>query len=497
MYYFLTGSFTKNSAGIEHAQVNRLKLFREHGKNSAILTVSFNRFLHSFLHDDYGLEDEEFINLYDYFGDSVSIEELKITINDITTDTISGQNVYAFNRKIMSFTQFDNGNLNTVNYFDGDGILVQRDCYDSRGYKSLIQLFAKDEGVSENSNWLSTENFYSPVGRLYFTKNYRKRGKSTVLTNMILTDLDGKMNTFLNEKDLYSFFLNKLVNESQDVLMSDRSNITNLPMLSTNAKKIECFHSIHFRDSWNSQSPLTYNSISQTELLSKLDLIVTPTPEQATDMRSRLRTSVPITNVSVGISELQKKVPASSRIKGKIVAVARIFYEKHLDAIVRAVKQVHNQIPGITLDIYGYPDGTHKELDKLNELISELDLQEIVTLKGYQADLSHVYDEAELLLVSSRYEGFCLAILEAMSHGVPTVGFRAPYGTNYLIQNDQNGYILDFDDIDGMAERTKEILDNSLLLERLSKGAYARAADFDKDAVWNQWENALKLVEKQ
>lgn len=111
MYYFLNNRLDSNSSGIEHAEVKRLKLFKQKGVKAKLAMRDYNRFAHRNL-PLYGLNDDDYVNMYDFFAGTVNYPQQKMTIDELPipeSDQIkkvdNGYEVYDGNRK------------NNVNYF--------------------------------------------------------------------------------------------------------------------------------------------------------------------------------------------------------------------------------------------------------------------------------------------------------------------------------------------------------------------------------------------
>ncbi|URZ86554.1 glycosyltransferase [Floricoccus penangensis] len=506
MYYFLTANIAEQLSGIEHAEIKRLNLFKKKGVPAKIIGIEYNRFVYDNLDLIKGLEKGDYLNFYEYFAQSLDFEPRKTSIKDIPgignyeIKDIDG-NKFAFfgNRKAFQIV-LRGDELDYISYFDSDGILLEQDFYDSRGFISLIKYYAYNENNSDDTPWVNTEEFVSPSGRIYFKKFYRKSGDGIVNTNQQLTGPEGRIYSVMNQDEAFGIFLDYLNQEDggKNVFIADRSNIANIAMINmqTPAFKIEHFHNIHVRDYWDTMgSPLVYPSIANTEQLSSMDMILTPTQNQADDMVKRLRTQVPINAVPVGIvadGELDRISKLNvEKIKGKIVTVARIFPEKHLDDAVRAFKLAHDKLPWITLDIYGYAEGTGEEKKKVEKVIAEYNLEEIVKLKGYTGSMDEIYGQAELTMMTSRFEGFVLAILEAATYGIPCVSYDTNYGPSYLVKEGVSGYIVPNGDYQTLADRIVTIFSDDKKLSELSLGASERARDFTEDKVWEEWQNKV------
>ena len=107
------------------------------------------------------------------------------------------------------------------------------------------------------------------------------------------------------------------------------------------------------------------------------------------------------------------------------LAVGRVSPNKALESTVAAlaVARVHGD-PGATLRIVGKP-ATDSYVAALQRYVAELGLADAVTFAGHASDdaVAAAYAEADVLVVTSEHEGFCVPVVEAMSAGLPVVAF--------------------------------------------------------------------------
>lgn len=82
MYYFLNNRLDANSSGIEHAEVKRLKLFKRNHVKAKIVMSEFNRFAHRNL-PLYGMTDDDYVNMFDFFAGTVKFANRVVTIKDL------------------------------------------------------------------------------------------------------------------------------------------------------------------------------------------------------------------------------------------------------------------------------------------------------------------------------------------------------------------------------------------------------------------------------
>ena len=126
-------------------------------------------------------------------------------------------------------------------------------------------------------------------------------------------------------------------------------------------------------------------------------------------------------------NSLNNGIETYKHVEGLVVgSIGRLEPGKGFDCLIRAMRIVHKQIPGASLLIAGHdPLGYGK---KLEELITELELNEQVRLIGFQKDVSTFLNTINVFAFASRSEGFGQVIIEAMAAGKPVVASRiAPF----------------------------------------------------------------------
>lgn len=130
----------------------------------------------------------------------------------------------------------------------------------------------------------------------------------------------------------------------------------------------------------------------------------------------------------------------------RIVAVGRLHYQKGFDRLLKIASRVLSQEQNWKIDIYG--EGELKE-DLVNEC-GNLGLNGKVFFRGFSDNIHHELLESSILILTSRYEGFPMILLEAMSVGLPIVSFACPEGPADLLSSGagllvRNGNIEEFE----------------------------------------------------
>ena len=115
--------------------------------------------------------------------------------------------------------------------------------------------------------------------------------------------------------------------------------------------------------------------------------------------------------------------PAATGCSRKFLAVGRFSHRhKGFDLLIEAFHRFAQHNAEWTLDIVG--EGPEEPLYR--RLIAQYGLQQRVSLHPFTSHIQHYYSEAQVYVLSSRWEGFGLVLVEAMAHGLPVVSSDLP-----------------------------------------------------------------------
>ncbi len=107
----------------------------------------------------------------------------------------------------------------------------------------------------------------------------------------------------------------------------------------------------------------------------------------------------------------------------------------------------------------------------LREKIAELELEKQVSLIGKQNDILPFLRDADALIMTSKYEGFCMVLAESIACGVPVISFDCPTGPSEIIIDGVNGYLIPPKDINLFAQKLDLLLTKNLNQQRISQTA--------------------------
>jgi glycosyltransferase involved in cell wall biosynthesis len=142
----------------------------------------------------------------------------------------------------------------------------------------------------------------------------------------------------------------------------------------------------------------------------------------------------------------------------RLLAAGRMTAQKGFDLLIKAMKLIVAEVADAHLIILG--DGPQR--DDLLRLVETTGLSNNVTLGGYQKNAYPYYHQADLFILSSRYEGLPNVVLESLACGTPVVAFDCPGSLKDILQKPQQGTLVPPENISALANSIMHRLKNGL-----------------------------------
>ncbi|MFF4521932.1 glycosyltransferase family 4 protein [Streptomyces bluensis] len=177
------------------------------------------------------------------------------------------------------------------------------------------------------------------------------------------------------------------------------------------------------------------------------------------------------------------QVPANPRAK-IAVAAGRLFPQKGFDMLIPAWAKLVETFPEWQLRIYG--SGEKKA--ELRTLIEEHHLYNHVFLMGHTDRLDDELAKASFYVLSSRFEGLPMVMIEAMSHALPVVSFDCPTGPADVLTHGVDGLLVPPEDPDALADSMAKLMADEKLRADMGVAAVLTASSYGPDAVHPRWE---------
>lgn len=176
----------------------------------------------------------------------------------------------------------------------------------------------------------------------------------------------------------------------------------------------------------------------------------------------------------------------------KIIAVGKQSYQKSYDRLLEIWKKFSETKKDWQLHIYGNIDASQK----LQELAVTLGVDKSVYFHEPEKNIQKKFLESSIFVLSSRYEGFGMVIIEAMSCGLPCVSFDCPYGPSDIIKDSHNGFLIDNGNINKFAEKLVLLAENHNMRTKFGNNAKNEIIKYYPKSILDRWDALFKSIIK-
>ena len=173
----------------------------------------------------------------------------------------------------------------------------------------------------------------------------------------------------------------------------------------------------------------------------------------------------------------------------RVLGLGRLTHEKGFDLLIQAFEQTAERRSRWDLVIFG--EGP--ERSALEELVTQLGLNERVSLPGWTDDVSGVLKRADMFVLPSRYEGFPNALLEAMAAGVPVISFDCPSGPYEIVRDGYDGLLVRAGSVEWLAAAMDRLMRDGEARSLLASKAPEVLERFSTERYYARWEAVLDI----
>ena len=171
----------------------------------------------------------------------------------------------------------------------------------------------------------------------------------------------------------------------------------------------------------------------------------------------------------------------------RIISVGRLTAQKGYDLLLNAVAMISDEMGDFHVDIYG--EGEDRQA--LENQCRQLGLSKRVHFCGYSAAIESVYAESAFYVMSSRFEGFPMVLLEAASSGLPIVSFDCPEGPAVLLRNG-GGTLVERENVPALAQAILRMIQDPELRTKSHRESAAVIAPYQPEQIGAKWEELFK-----
>lgn len=174
----------------------------------------------------------------------------------------------------------------------------------------------------------------------------------------------------------------------------------------------------------------------------------------------------------------------------KVIAIGRYSHQKGFDYLIDAWAMVHPSQPEWILDIIG--DG--EWLNRLQRQIDRHELNHCIRLKSATSQIDDAYRQASLFVMSSRYEGLPMVLLEAQSLGLPMVSFACKCGPKDVITEGEDGFLVPEGNVSMLADSILKLMEDDDLRKRMGRAALRNSHRFTESVIMREWERLFDAL---
>ena len=209
----------------------------------------------------------------------------------------------------------------------------------------------------------------------------------------------------------------------------------------------------------------------------KVDAVVALTEQDSKDYPSAHKVVVIPNFTSISVEK-----PSDCTSK-RCLAVGRLIDVKNFSRLLDIWQKVSGRNPDWHLDIVG--EGPEREI--LQQKIERLGLGESVSLHKATHDVASYYTGSSLYLMTSRFEGLPMVLLEAQSCGLPIITLDCDYGPRHIVDDGVNGCLIPYDDDDAMVSIISQLMQDKEQRQRMGAMALQASRNYQPQAIMKRW----------
>lgn len=180
------------------------------------------------------------------------------------------------------------------------------------------------------------------------------------------------------------------------------------------------------------------------------------------------------------ISQKDKFVLAAGRLGA--------WHYKGFDLLLKAWAKVHKDFPDWILKIAGEGDQYF-----LRKMCYDLEITDCVVFLGF-VDIKKQYEKAEIFVLSSRYEGFGMVLIEAMSQGCACIACDYKGRQREIITNETQGIICPPDDVESIVNALRKVMSDEDYRHCLQKNAIERSKYYELPNIMKRWNKIFERI---
>ena len=216
------------------------------------------------------------------------------------------------------------------------------------------------------------------------------------------------------------------------------------------------------------------NLLSHLRKLDKLVILTEKDREAWTELDNVVAIPDPLPFIPESVSPLTEK---------RVVAIARYSHEKGIDMLLKAWAVAEKDAVDWRLDVFGDGDRAPYE-----QMIDELRIdRNRCQLHPRTNDVEQEYCSSSVFVLSSRFEGFGMVLIEAMACGLPVVSFDCPWGPRSIIADGEDGLLAENGNVKALADKMACLMNDESLRKSMAMAGMKNVQRFSIEQIAERW----------
>ncbi|WP_195927076.1 glycosyltransferase family 4 protein [Turicibacter sanguinis] len=173
--------------------------------------------------------------------------------------------------------------------------------------------------------------------------------------------------------------------------------------------------------------------------------------------------------------------------KKVILNIGRLTEDKRQLLLLKMWKEIVQENENIDWKLKIVGEGENKQ--KLEDYIKDNNLTANTLIVSPTHTIEDYFKECSIFAFTSRYEGFGMVLLEAMSFGIPSVAFNCPSGPRDIIEDKKDGYLVDENNLIGWKNSLLKLMSDSNNRIDMGNNAYKKAMNWNNSEILKLWDD--------
>ncbi|WP_138434048.1 glycosyltransferase family 4 protein [Winogradskyella algicola] len=173
-----------------------------------------------------------------------------------------------------------------------------------------------------------------------------------------------------------------------------------------------------------------------------------------------------------------------------ILAVGALnrYHHKGFDNLIKLIAPILKKHKDWKLKLVG---GGTKGTNFLKALVDEHNIQDKVIFTGFSTEVSDIMKKSDIYIMTSRWEGLPMVLIEAMSQGLVCISYDCKTGPSEIIENETNGILVEDQNIEEMSLKLEELINNPDKRNKLAKAATESLDRYDISSIYDRY---MKII---